>query len=99
MDDHIEKIGLWPVQEMLGNEQMPRRGDWDKFRQSLDEAEDDDDEPMRQSVQRQKSDRAFARFLGADADGVFNRQNEDFSIADFSGLGGIRDGFHGLVHD
>ena len=61
------------MQEVLGDEQMTRRRDGDEFSQSLDEAEDDDDEPVRQSVQRRESDRAFARFLGADADGVFNR--------------------------
>jgi hypothetical protein len=36
-----------------------------------------------------------AAFAGADADAIFQRQDEDFAVADFAraGSGGLRDGF------
>ena len=34
-------------------------------------------------------------FLSADADGVFDRENEDLAVADFAGAGGFDDGLRG----
>jgi hypothetical protein len=38
------------------------------------------------------SEGVFARLTGADADRLFDGRNEDFTIADLVGLGGIYDG-------
>src|SRR5438105_13627926 len=37
-------------------------------------------------------DGLLAGFIGADADGVFDGADENFSVADFSGFGGFDDG-------
>ncbi len=36
-------------------------------------------------------------FLGANADRFLDREDEDFSIADFAGFGGFDNGFDGLL--
>lgn len=37
-------------------------------------------------------DGGFTALVGADADDVFDREDEDFAVTDFAGLGGGRDG-------
>ena len=39
----------------------------------------------------------LARFTSADTQGLFHREDEDFSIADLSGLSGCPDGFDNIV--
>src|SRR6185437_10620586 len=45
-----------------------------------------------------KSNSLLAGFLGADADGVFNRADENFSVADLAGPGRLDDGIHRRLH-
>ena len=42
-------------------------------------------------------DGVVAAFAGADADGVFDWEDEDFTVADFAGVGGFGDGVDDLV--
>ena len=39
----------------------------------------------------------LARFTGADTQGLFHREDEDFSIADLPGPSGCPDGFDDIV--
>jgi hypothetical protein len=50
LDDDIEEIGLRSMQPMLDNEQVARRGNGNELGQSLDDAENDNEEPVRQDV-------------------------------------------------
>src|SRR5262245_61128392 len=45
-----------------------------------------------------KSNGAVVGFARADADGVFDRRDEDFAIPDLARAGGAYDGLDGLVH-
>src|SRR6185436_14206741 len=44
------------------------------------------------------SDGVFAFFLRPDADGILNRTDENFAVANFPGAGGLDNGFDGVVH-
>jgi len=44
------------------------------------------------------SDGVFAFFLRPDADGILNRADENFAIADFPGASGLDDGFNGIIY-
>ena len=50
--------------------------------------------PCASCAEKEKSDRLVAGLLRADARGTFNRQDENFSIADLPSLGGLDDRFH-----
>ena len=52
-------------------------------------------DPFRKIQRRGKLNCLLASFFGADADGVLDRTDKNFSIANLSGLGGFYNRIHG----
>src|SRR3954469_23215031 len=55
-------------------------------------------QPLRSAAGGKELQSRFAAFAGANADDLFNRQDEDFAVAELAGLRRLHDGVNRLVY-
>ena len=94
----VRRIARVDPEQPLSDEQMPGRADWQILGESLDKSEDEGLEIVHPAETEPILDRALSGFLGADADRVFDRKDEDFSITDLAGGSRRLDGINNSIN-
>lgn len=99
----VSGFAVRDAEQALGEKQVACGTDREIFGQSFDHSEDQGVPPVQVAEcgegRRVGSDGVFAGFLGADADGILEGEDEDFAVANFAGFGGGGDGLGGFFNE